>query len=498
MAAASFTVKIYRFDPASDPAPAYRSFQIESGGRQTVLDLLKEIYRHHDPELAFRWSCGLGKCGACAVRVNGRPVMACQEVVESRDLLIEPLRNFPVLKDLIVSRDSHTAGLSGVRPFLERAPWEPPAAPGQSGEPANASPFLCTECLACASSCPALSEAPASFPGPAHFAVLSRWHAHPADGGRRASQARLGGIHNCTACKSCTEVCPKNLEVFRDCLQALREAVVLEGAGLPPVQAGFEQALSRSGWLFSPRGRPFLEGTSEGSALQAADGAVGLFVGCRFNQQMQRPVELLVELLRKSGFQTVIPREQRCCGGPLLWTGQREAFARQREHNLAVFRASGVKTILAPCAGCGMTLRHEYPEELAAKVRDLVELVQPQHSRLFSRPLELKVTYHDPCHLRRGQGIWREPRELLGRIRGLRFVEMRDADYCCGGMALSANRDLADALARRKAQSILQTGAQAVVTSCPTCQEVIARALRRTGQELQVLSLPELLLAAVP
>jgi len=497
MAASGFTVKVYRFDPARDPAPSYESFQIESGGRQTVLDLLKEIYRHHDPELAFRWSCGLGKCGACAVRVNGRPVMACQEVVESRDLLIEPLRNFPVLKDLIVSREPHTGALSGVRPFLERAPWEPPAAPERRGVPLNASPFLCTECLACASSCPALSEAPSSFPGPAHFAVLSRWQAHPADGGRRASQARLGGIHNCTACKSCSEVCPKNLDVFRDCILALREAVSLEGAGLPPVQAGFEQALSRSGWLFSARGRPFLDGLPESAAVRA-DGAVGLFVGCRFNQQMQRSLELLVELLQKAGFRTVIPREQRCCGGPLLWTGQREAFDRQREHNLAVFRASGVKIILAPCAGCGMTLRHDYPEELAGKVKDLVELVQPLPKRLFSRRLELKVTYHDPCHLRRGQGIWREPRELLGGIRGLRFVEMRDADYCCGGMALSANRDLAEALARRKAQSILETGAQAVVTGCPTCQEVISRALRRAGQDLQVLSLPELLLAAVP
>jgi fumarate reductase (CoM/CoB) subunit B len=396
-----------------------------------------------------------------------------------------------------VARDAHTDALSGVRPFLERAQWETQSPKSERTDPASVSPFLCTECLACASSCPAFAELPASFPGPAHFTVLSRWHSHPGDEGNRSALARTGGIHNCTACKSCSEVCPKNLDVFRDCIQALREAVVSQGGGLPPVQAGFEQSLAGSGWLFSPRGRPFLDRVPDGPVGPGDDRTVGLFVGCRFNMQMQRPVERLVELLSKAGFQTVIPKDQRCCGGPLLWTGQREAFARQREHNAAVFRSSGVKTILAPCAGCGMTLGNDYPEELSAKVKDIVELVRPEKGRLFTRPVDLSVTYHDPCHLRRGRGIWGQPRALLGSIPGLRFMEMRDPDFCCGGMAASANRDLAEGLALRKAQAILETGAQAVVTSCPTCQEVIDRALRRTGRSVEVLSLQEILLRAV-
>lgn len=487
---------MHRFDPATDPAPYYKSYELAAGKRQTILALLIEIYRHFDEDLAFRWSCGLGKCGVCAVQVNGRPVMACQETVENRDLVIEPLKNFPVLKDLIVARDAHAAALSGVRPFLERTQWETPSSKGGIADPASVSPFLCTECLACASSCPAVAEVPDCFPGPAHFTVLSRWHVHPADEGNRPALARIGGIHNCTACKSCSEVCPKNLDVFRDCIQTLREAVVAQGGGLPPVQAGFEPSLVKTGWLFSPHGRPFLDRVPDNPVGRGDDRAVGLFVGCRFNMQMQRPVERLVELLSKAGFQAVVPRDQRCCGGPLLWSGQREAFARQRDHNLAVFRACGVKTILTPCAGCGMTLRHDYPEELSAKIKDITELLRPETGRLFSRPVDLKVTYHDPCHLRRGQGIWGEPRALLGSIPGLRLVEMRDPDFCCGGMAASANRDLAERLARRKAQAILETGAQAVVTSCPTCQEVIDKALRRAGRGVEVLSLPEILLRA--
>jgi fumarate reductase (CoM/CoB) subunit B len=497
MAKATFAVKVYRYDPAANASPSYRSYELEFGKRQTVLALLIEIYRHFDADLAFRWSCGLGKCGVCAVRVNGRPVMACQEVVENQDLVIEPLKNFPVLKDLIVDRDTHTTALSHVRPFLERAQWETPSFRTARAEPAGVLPFLCTECLACASSCPAVAEAPASFPGPAHFTVLSRWHSHPWDEGNRPALARIGGIHNCTACKSCSEVCPKNLDVFRDCIQALREAVVAQGGGLPPVQAGFEQFLAKSGWLFSPRGRPFLDRVPDNPMGPGDDRAVGLFVGCRFNMQMQRPVEYLVELLSKAGFRVVIPRDQRCCGGPLLWTGQREAFARQRDHNLAVFRSCGVQTILTPCAGCGMVIINDYPEELSARVKDLTELLGPETGRLFRRPVELKVTYHDPCHLRRGQGIRDEPRALLASIPGLRFTEMREPDFCCGGMAASANRDLAERLARRKAQAILETGAQAVVTSCPTCQEIIDRALRRTGRGVEVLSLPEILLRAV-
>jgi fumarate reductase (CoM/CoB) subunit B len=261
------------------------------------------------------------------------------------------------------------------------------------------------------------------------------------------------------------------------------------------VQSGFEQSLAKSGWLFTARGKPFLDRVPE--AETAGDEAVGLFVGCRFNMQMQRPVERLVELLGRSGYQVVVPRDQRCCGGPLLWTGQREAFERQREHNLAVFRSSGLKTILTPCAGCGMTLRNDYPEELSSRLKDLTELLGPEAGRLFTRPVDLKVTWHDPCHLSRGQGIREEPRRLLASVPGLSFIEMREADFCCGGMAASADRDLAERLARRKAEAILETGARAVVTSCPTCQEVIDRALRRAGQGVEVLSLPELLLRAV-
>jgi Fe-S oxidoreductase len=144
-----------------------------------------------------------------------------------------------------------------------------------------------------------------------------------------------------------------------------------------------------------------------------------------------------------------------------------------------------------------MVIINDYPEELSARVKDLTELLGPETGRLFRRPVELKVTYHDPCHLRRGQGIRDEPRALLASIPGLRFTEMREPDFCCGGMAASANRDLAERLARRKAQAILETGAQAVVTSCPTCQEIIDRALRRTGRGVEVLSLPEILLRAV-
>jgi fumarate reductase (CoM/CoB) subunit B len=401
------------------------------------------------------------------------------------------------LKDLIVDREAHAGALRSVRPFLERAQWQTPAAAQASAEPAMVSPFLCTECLACASSCPALSEVPESFPGPAHFTVLSRWQVHPGDGGDRPALARNGGIHNCTACKSCSEVCPKNLDVFHDSIQAFREAVVSRGGGLPPAQAGFEPALARSGWLFPPRGRPFLEGLPDSPAVSEDGRAVGLFVGCRFNMQVQRPLEHLVELLSRSGYRVVVPKDQRCCGGPLLWTGQREAFVRQREHNAAVFRSAGVQTILTPCAGCGMTLRNDYPEEFSAKLADLSELLRPEKGRLFTRAVDLKVTYHDPCHLSRGQGIRSEPRELLAALPGLRFVEMRDPDYCCGGMAASANRELAERLARRKAQTILETGAQAVVTSCPTCQEVIERALRRTGRKVEVLSLSEILLRSV-
>ncbi len=497
-----FTVRLFRFDPTADVEPEYRQFSLQQGPRITVLELLKEIYRNHDPELSFRWSCGLGKCGACAVRVNGLPVLACQTIVDNEDLTIEPIAGLPVIKDLIVDRTPYEDKLQSIRPFMDRGADR---YLDQTEKPANPTRYkrlsTCLECLACMSACPVFETAAFDFAGPAIFTILSKWDAHPADSSDRGALAMHSGLHNCTTCKSCSEVCPKSIDVFKEAIQVLRAENAGKGRGLPPIQAQFAQALSQSGKLFSPKGQSFTELASSTADSETSVQSVGLFLGCRIDARMQEYAALLVSLLEKLGYRVVIPRDQECCGGPLLWTGQTRWFETQMLANAKAFAAEQIDFVVTPCPGCAMVLKQDYPQAYAHvegkplpfRAAQAVELLEGRLVKNELQSVELTVTYHDPCHLTRGQHIVDLPRRLLESIPGVKLVEMEQADRCCGGMTVSANRHLAETLSAKKAANIAATKAEAVVTCCPTCQDTISKALARYNHKLPVYLIEEII-----
>jgi len=499
---ATFEVKIQKYDPTLPAGPLQASYRLEGGRKRTVLEVLREIYRSQDPDLCFRSSCGIGRCGACAVQVNGRAVLACQSIVEEADLVIEPLAGYPVLKDLIVDRSPYQERLKGLRPYLDRLGWESPAPHGSDEAwAALRSLSRCIECLACTSGCPVYGEIPQEFAGPALYTILAKWDLHPGNRLDRPLLALAGGIHNCTSCKSCSVHCPKGIDVFREAILRLRSANAAQGRGLPKMQKGFLPALAQSGKLYTSSSKRFTAEHGEVFSGTAWSREIGLFLGCQLEVKKQKQAETLVRILLEAGYRVVVPREQECCGGPLQWTGQADSLGKQVLRNVGLFAGRGLKTVVTACAGCGMTLKHDYPpiyqrltgQELPFRVQDLTEALLSAESANPYGGLNLKITYHDPCHLNRGQGIEEQPRRLLKGIPGLELVEMPEADRCCGGMAVSANPTLAAYLAARKARSILSTGAQAAVTSCPTCQDVLRQALARAGLPVPVYLLSDLL-----
>jgi len=214
-------------------------------------------------------------------------------------------------------------------------------------------------------------------------------------------------------------------------------------------------------------------------------GKVAYFHGCADNLLANGVGDALLNVLRRGGVEVFIP-EQRCCGTPLLTYGWREDATRYARFNID--RLLGFEKIITSCASCHLTLKeypkifqedHEYrdkAEQLAARVYDISEflLEEVDLERLTSSPNgtgRVKVTYHDPCHLRAG-GIVKAPREVLRRISGLEFVEMRDADRCCGGAGLFNIRhyDLSkEYFELRKKPAIIESGTEVVATSCPAC-----------------------------
>jgi succinate dehydrogenase/fumarate reductase iron-sulfur protein len=100
-----FKVRVRRYDPGKQKQPRYHTYEVEAEEKPTVLELLKKIYKEHDGEISFRWSCGTGKCGACAIQLNGRRTLACQHVAGELELTIEPVRDYSVIRDLTTAID---------------------------------------------------------------------------------------------------------------------------------------------------------------------------------------------------------------------------------------------------------------------------------------------------------------------------------------------------------------------------------------------------------
>ncbi|HVP56922.1 MAG TPA: (Fe-S)-binding protein [bacterium] len=276
--------------------------------------------------------------------------------------------------------------------------------------------------------------------------------------------------------------------------RVLLPLVKLDKQRVLPVFA--EQALMEDlGEVVSPQGKPRMR--------------VGLFVGCATNLIYTKVGRDVVRVLLGEGIEIVIPRGQGCCGMPVYSAGDRETGLALAKANIQAFRKHKVDAIVTACASCGVALKQDYEKilglgagELGARVYDFGEFLA-EHGRLqFDAGARdrLKVTYHYPCHLSRGQGIKEAPRKLLQAIPYVDFCEMEQADRCCGGAGTFSlsHYDLAKAIGRKKVNFIVASGAQVVATSCPSCMMQLEDMLGRNRLPQRVVHLAELLAPCYP
>ena len=492
--------RVFRFDPQRDSSPHYDEYRLEVEGVTKVLELLDLIYQKYDPTLAYRSSCRSGKCGVCSVRMNGRAVLACRETVPEGTILIEPLDLYPVLRDLIVDRglyDQRVAEMAAVTAEAEAGKasegWE------RLDVQAYEKLAACIECLLCDSTCPVLALSSKDYGGPALFRYDAFLEAdrRRVRGGLTLSE-RLH-LDHCSTCKACTEVCPKEVEVFDDAILPLRRRTSFQER-LPEMQKDYARVIRETGSLFTPYRVPLKEQLPEVVTPEEVREEVIFFPGCMINMRFQAAGKALVRVLSSLGVKVHFPREMTCCGGPLHWTGQEEGFEEIASRNIDIFERTGISTLVVACAGCGMTLKKDYRKLFEAEGRkglalyDFTEYLE--RLRPTFRPGNesvLRVTYHDPCHLRRGQEIWGEPRRLLKALPNVKFVELKDSGRCCGGMLGTVNRDLSSALARQKAEAIIEADVEAVVTECPFCKDMISKALKKENKRIPVYIVAELI-----
>jgi glycolate oxidase iron-sulfur subunit len=227
---------------------------------------------------------------------------------------------------------------------------------------------------------------------------------------------------------------------------------------------------------------------------------VGFFLGCAQSLMFSEESAASVRVMARNGCTVITPRDTVCCGMPALGYGRLDLVQDQARHNIELFEKTGVEIIVTDCATCGSTLK-DYGRLLesdpawavraaafSAQVRDVSEFLLSIPLEKPQGRIEGRVTYHDPCHLRRAQGVWKEPRALLQMIDGLEYVELGEADWCCGsaGSQLITHYETSLKVLQRKTENVAASSAEYLASGCPGCQMQLNVGVRRAGLDVQV------------
>jgi fumarate reductase iron-sulfur subunit len=239
----SITLLVTRYRPDKDREPASQEYDVPLRKELTVLDGLNHVKNEVDTTLTFRWSCRMGICGSCGMNVNGEPRLTCATFLSDYapgPVRVEPLANFPIVRDLVVDISDFMQKLPRVKPWIIR---DDDAVLDMEGEvdgeylqtPEELEAYkqfsMCINCMLCYAACPVYGLDP-DFVGPAAIALAERYDLDSRDAGARERLDVLiehEGVWGCTFVGECTRVCPKHVDpagaIQRYKLKAATESV---------------------------------------------------------------------------------------------------------------------------------------------------------------------------------------------------------------------------------------------------------------------------------
>lgn len=352
-------------------------------------------------------------------------------------------------------------------------------------------------------------------------------------------------IDQCLACRACEAICPSGVRYG----MLVEQARVVKERNHPPGTAesflrwlGLKQLMPYPGrlrlaaglvriyqsiglqalvrrWRFLPPSLQTMESLLPpiqapvpqrrlASQTTAGRGVVLFFTGC-IQEGFLKPVnEATCRVLEKNGFQVLQPKNQTCCGAAQVHIGDLEQARKLARQNIDSFLATGEpQAILCNAGGCGLALK-EYGHLLvddpryAEAARLFSSRVQDVHAflaeHLFTPPtrvISARVTYADSCHLRNGQKVIEQPRELLRRVPGIELIELEHPEQCCGsaGVYNIAHPEIAVQILQAKLEDIAASGAEIVAVSNTGCHLQLLAGARQAGQPFRVMHVMEIL-----
>lgn len=396
------------------------------------------------------------------------------QMIESAEMVGKPA------EEAIVQKEAFKNTL-----FAEEAEWDA---------------FACDNCGYCRTECPlfeAIGWESASARGKYHF--LREYLRGTAKFDERMAEM----FFVCTNCQKCSDICQVKAHIEDDWTLAVRPTLLQEGFQPPLIfQRGGFNIMSHH----NPGGYPQKKRTTwiTRDLKFNETGEVGYWVGCAssFSYKIRNIPINAMRILNKGGIEPAyLGPDEWCCGGSLFSLGCIEELLKIARHNINAINQRGIKTLIVSCAGGWKNLTLYYPLfaeklnlEYNVKIRHITEVIAEliEEGKIkCEKPVELKVTYHDPCQIGPGGGIYDPPRKIMASIPGLELIEMprnREHTACCGkhtmryphiGLPINSSR----------VTEAKKTGASAIVTTCTTCENNFRTGIAETGSELEVLDL---------
>lgn len=352
-------------------------------------------------------------------------------------------------------------------------------------------------------------------------------------------------IYVCLGCRACETACPAGVH-FGTIIEAARAEVGPTGSPLARrvtlaalrhlmpypgrlrAAAGLLRMYQRSGFgrllrrlrlmpkrlgemealLPSVPDRAFVPAQEVFPAVGPRRARVGLLSGCAMSVLFPGSNEATVRVLQRNGCEVVVVKEQTCCGALNIHNGERSAAQRMARRNIEAFLGAGVDAVIINAAGCGVASK-EYPvlfrdddpayvaraEAYSRLCRDATEFLAEIGLTGTFGEIRARAAYQDPCHLAHGQGIRRQPRDLLRKIPGLELVEMEGADRCCGsaGIYNLVEPGYSRLILEEKMRAVVRTGADLLVAPNPGCLLQLAAGIRALGLPMEACHVVDLL-----